>query len=217
MISNITEPYRSLTSYSKLYFMTIKVRQTCWLLWDLCCLEEREASWQGRGVPSGNTFTWHLQVVEASVLLAVAITSPASTSAQSVRRKVQVPYWSLSTKLNKELKNYYCHHINQLHIKFMQQDSKWVLIMLSKDVLSFSVAERQLVSHTPMAKREEGCSCCVPREKVTLGSGWPWTWHWSVSSPHSSTIASVRPLVKVGCFAGRALAVGDSNARLEYM
>ncbi|MPC37456.1 hypothetical protein E2C01_030935 [Portunus trituberculatus] len=135
------------------------VRLTCWLFWDFCCLEEREASWQGSGVPSGNTFTWHLQVAEASVLLAVAVTSPASTRAQSLRRK--------------------------------------------------------LISYTPMAKREEGCSCCVPREKVTLGSGWPWTWHWRVSSPHSSTAAFVRPLVKVGCFAGRALAVGEKRITVD--
>lgn len=74
-------------------FKGITTVHTCWLD---CGLDRREASWRGSGVPSGNTFTWHLQVVVARLLLAVATTSPVSASAQSVSRSVHVPYWSLS-------------------------------------------------------------------------------------------------------------------------
>lgn len=134
IVSDINELHRNLRSCLKLHFTTIKARLTCWLLWDWCCLEAREASWQGSGVPSGNTFTWHLQVAEACVLLAVAVTSPASDSAQSLRRKVHVPYWSLSTKRDPQLttwriKNYYCPLINQLYITL--QDPKLILTILS--------------------------------------------------------------------------------------
>lgn len=73
---------------------------TCWLD---CGRDNREPSWRGSGVPSGSTFTWHLQVVVARVLVAVAVTSPASASVQSVSRSVHVPYWSLSGKGGKTL------------------------------------------------------------------------------------------------------------------
>lgn len=73
---------------------------TCWLD---CGRDSREPSWRGSGVPSGSTFTWHLQVVVARVLVAVAVTSPASASVQSVSRSVHVPYWSLSGKGGKTL------------------------------------------------------------------------------------------------------------------